>query len=325
MLYLLFGNSIAKAKWNDPGQYIIHGNDDRMSPAQYIDEEIINISKSVALITDRSKLHSFDEDHYIFSAPTLGQKLNLCEGVPFSKEPSLGNCTSFLIAPDKVATAGHCITKEKEEPKQMERICRRLRFVFNFSTEELFLNQEVTGKSKTIKRQNVFKCKNILKHQYLKTKYRMKDYAVIQLDRPVKNAAPLAIRKFGRPLIFTPLLVIGHPSGIPLKVSGEAKLKPLTKEDDENYFQAFLKKRDIFYANLDTFSGNSGSPVLNAKTKKVEGIFVGGDEEDYVIDEETWCRTPKVKSNSSFETKEYVQRIKVVKPFLKKVKKPASN
>ena len=318
LLYLLFGNSIAKAKWTASGHSIVHGDDNRVTPAQYIDEDIIDLSKSVALVTNRSKIHSFNEKHFVFSAPNLGEKLNLCDGVPFAKEPSLGNCTSFLIDSNKVATAGHCVTKENEGPRQLERICRRLRFVFNFTSEELAENKESTGKSKTIKKTNVFNCKKILKYEYKKTKYRMKDFAIIELDRHVKNAPPLRHRRFGRPLMYTPMVVIGHPSGIPLKISGEAKLKPLTKEDDENYFQAWMKKRDIFYANLDTFSGNSGSPVINAKTKKVEGIFIGGDEEDYIIDDGTWCRRPKVKSNSSSETKEYVQRIKVIRPYLKK-------
>ena len=42
---------------------------------------------------------------------------------------------------------------------------------------------------------------------------------------------------------------------------------------------------DTFMTNLDTFGGNSGSPVYNAKTHKVEGILVRG-ERDYVPNED---------------------------------------
>ena len=34
-----------------------------------------------------------------------------------------------------------------------------------------------------------------------------------------------------------------------------------------------------FTANLDTYRGNSGSPVFNAITHKVEGVLVRGEQD----------------------------------------------
>ena len=82
---------------------IIHGEDNRVQTFDYEDQVVSSLGKSVALITTKSKLHHFDEGHYIFSAPSLGEKLNLCEGQKFKDEPTLGSCSAFLIGKDLVA------------------------------------------------------------------------------------------------------------------------------------------------------------------------------------------------------------------------------
>jgi hypothetical protein len=74
----------------------------------------------------------------------------------------------------------------------------------------------------------------------------------------------------------TPIVVIGHPSGLPTKIAGGAKVR-----DNSN---------DIFFsANLDTFGGNSGSAVFNEKSGEVVGILVRG-ENDYVNDKDRECQ-----------------------------------
>ncbi len=62
--------------------------------------------------------------------------------------------------------------------------------------------------------------------------------------------------------------MIGHPVGLPTKFAGEAVVR-------SNQQSAF------FVANLDTYGGNSGSPVFNSDTHEVEGILVRG-ETDFV-------------------------------------------
>ncbi len=60
--------------------------------------------------------------------------------------------------------------------------------------------------------------------------------------------------------------MLGHPWGLPLKIAGGGKV--VKNEHSESRF--------FFEAMLDTFSGNSGSPVLNEATLEVEGILVVG-------------------------------------------------
>ena len=63
---------------------------------------------------------------------------------------------------------------------------------------------------------------------------------------------------------------MGHPSGLPLKFANGAQVK-----DTSN--------ASYFVANLDTYGGNSGSPVFNEDDGTVEGILVRGDT-DFVRD-----------------------------------------
>lgn len=72
------------------------------------------------------------------------------------------------------------------------------------------------------------------------------DWCVVQLDRPVTNHRFVSIRRTGRITADAGVHVIGHPSGI-----------------------------------LDTYGGNSGSPVYSGTSHEVEGILVRG-ETDYV-------------------------------------------
>jgi V8-like Glu-specific endopeptidase len=75
----------------------------------------------------------------------------------------------------------------------------------------------------------------------------------------------------------TPIVVIGHPTGLPTKVSAGANVRSVN---------------DIYFiANLDTFGGNSGSAVFNAETGDIEGILVRG-ERDYIYSSARGCYVP---------------------------------
>ena len=66
------------------------------------------------------------------------------------------------------------------------------------------------------------------------------------------------------------LIMIGHPSGLPQKIAGGARVRDNSPSSH-------------FVANTDSYGGNSGSPIFNEATHEVEGILVRGVT-DYVAE-----------------------------------------
>ena len=196
--------------------------------------------------------------NYKLKTQTLGTDRNLCQEEKFYSQPTVAKCSGFLVGEDLVATAAHCINVAT---------CPSNAFVFGFKMKSA--NESITE----IPKDEVYKCKEIVKIQLTN----MQDYALVRLERPVRGHKPLALSE--QPAQFNDeIFVIGHPSGLPTKISDNAKVRKL-----ENGY---------FVANLDTFGGNSGSAVFDTKTNKVLGILVRG-ETDYEVDSSRKCQKSK--------------------------------
>lgn len=194
----------------------------------------------------------------------LDAKISFCAGERFVDEPNPGQCSGFLIAPDLVATAGHCA--------EVEGACEGHKWIFDFKVDA-----ETGTAGRTVNPKDIYSCKRIITSSLnmdLGT-----DFAIIQLDRKVEGREPLEIRYDGAVADGQRITVIGNPSGLPLKVTEGGQVRA----NVENGF---------FTANLDTYAGNSGSAVFNVDTNVVEGILVRG-ENDFILDEEKLC----MKSN----------------------------
>lgn len=78
---------------------------------------------------------------------------------------------------------------------------------------------------------------------------------------------PLAVSR--KPAaVGTKVTAIGYPSGLPVKIAGNAKVRKVTSDG-------------YFVSDVDTFGGSSGGPVFNTATFKIEGVLVRGGV-DYV-------------------------------------------
>lgn len=189
------------------------------------------------------------------------RKITYCEGTKFTEQPNPGMCSGFLIAPDLLVTAGHCV--------DIENFCSDYQWVFDFD-----LDKKTQTAGLGIKEDNIYKCEKIVSTT-LFTEMGL-DYGVIKLTRKVTGRAPLKINSSMAGIADTAkVLVIGGPSGLPTKVTTGGTVKKNTHSG-------------FFVTNLDTFQGNSGSAVFNEKSGVVEGILVRGAE-DYVPDFSRMC------------------------------------
>lgn len=179
----------------------------------------------------------------------------LCPDERFADQSSVPYaCTGFLVAPDLLVTAGHCSTHYATQiRREPELYCETYKWVFDYKkTERPWLAQESA----------VYSCKKILYAVY-DGKANQRDFALIQLDRPVTSREPLKISHAINNKNDS-VFILGHPLGLPMKYAGGAKIT-----DD------LRQQSPSLMTNLDAFAGNSGSPVFNRK-KEVIGVLVGG-------------------------------------------------
>lgn len=242
------------------GLNIVYGEDNRLEPyeASYTRK---SIGKSTAAMVKKLKMVDLGE-HIMLPPKTIASSINLCENEKFYDQPSSSVCSGFLIGPDVLVTAGHCVKNEED--------CENFAWVFDY---------EVKNDSKRVDiitpKKNIYSCKKLVESKLEGSKENSRDYAVIKLDRVVQNRAPLNYRKKGSLQKGNEIYVIGYPSGLPQKIAGGAEVTTNTS-------------KHFFEANLDTFGGNSGSAVFNSSTNLVEGILVRGAT-DYKRDEQNKC------------------------------------
>lgn len=193
----------------------------------------------------------------------------LCASEPYRTQPAPGICSAFLVAPDLVATAGHCVN--------MKTACGDLRFVFGFAYDHAPGEADVT----VVPEEDFYRCATVVGHLYdadawaaeeVASRELWSDWAVVRLDRPVTGRAPLPLRTVGAVAAGALLHAVGHPGGIPAKVTGGRA----TDVSHELYVNT----------DLDIYAGNSGSLVTGA-SGVAEGIVIrgtGGGHNSFVLD-----------------------------------------
>lgn len=235
----------------------VYGVDDRRDFFEIDDTRVLNNQRAVASLFVDSHVTQTDAGTFKLSTQPLKSLRDLCPGQAYAMQPTGAFGSGFLVAPDVIATAGHNTQYLSRD---------RMRCVFGFRMEsEQVVQDEIVA-------EDVFSVVDVIAPEEIG---RSTDWALLRLDRPVHHRSPLRIRMQGRVSDDTPVYIIGHPDGLPLKYAGGATV---TGNDPGA----------IFLANLDAYGGNSGSPVFNAITHDVEGVLVGGAP-DYSFNPETMC------------------------------------
>eukprot|EP00300_Choanocystis_sp_HF-7_P017094 c19631_g2_i2.p2 GENE.c19631_g2_i2~~c19631_g2_i2.p2 ORF type:complete len:372 (+),score=62.93 c19631_g2_i2:1342-2457(+) len=240
-------------------QKTIYGRDDRMDVCESPDEDELfkDIARNsiAAVMVERSLVLSNGRyDTALSRRSTLGQQRHLCSDQRFVDQPVAASCSATLVAPDRVVTAGHCITATN---------CPSKRFVFNFLYDNFDNNVCVMP---SVTPDDVYSCRYVDRIETSTV-----DWAVVHLDRPVVGRVPVLVERNRVALHARQnLTVIGFGSGIPAKIDrGGRVIDPRSNT------------LDYFTASTDTFGGNSGSGVFDDSGKMV-GILVRG-QRDYAV------------------------------------------
>jgi len=238
---------------------VIYGDDNRFDMNEYPNQLVVDMAHATAAQIDFDNM-TYDKERkgYTLGYSPLKHQRGFCKDTRFLEQNSVGECTGFLISPTIMVTAGHCMT--------VLDTCSMYKWVFDYNQKNIIESEQF------IPEDMVYSCKVI---EYVLDRESKNDYAVVELDRPVIDRDYLQVRTSGTVLENTPLIVIGHPSGLPTKIADRAIVR-------DNSATNYL------VANLDTFGGNSGSPVINEETGLVEGILVRGVT-DYAYDRMRGC------------------------------------
>lgn len=171
-------------------------------------------------------------------ARPTGRDRNWCPAERFIDQPTTAVCSGFLIAPDLVATSAHCI-KPPEDAGADGLACADARFVFGYRVDrsgEVDLGLDGS---------QVYRCRRVVGGDSFP---RREDWRVVQLDRAVQRR-PLPVVDGDVVTGAMAVAVVGHPSGLPAKVGTGGQVRKTTRDG-------------YFVTDLDTYEGNSGSPVV---------------------------------------------------------------
>jgi V8-like Glu-specific endopeptidase len=241
---------------------VVYGEDNRLDVASVLNPLYLKLAKSTAAMISNTGLTEYNSEQVSLGGRTL-EETGVCATERFSGQPTSATCSGFLVGPDILVTAGHCIQSQAD--------CDASSWVFDYKVDYEIQDEVIVDKS------NIYKCKEIIS-QNLDSETQ-NDYAVIKFERKVEDREVLKVRRAGKPLVGQGLVVIGHPSGLPTKIAAGGVVRSVN--------EVFM------VTNLDTYGGNSGSAVFNSMTGEVEGILVRGDT-DYVWDSRQNCRISNI-------------------------------
>lgn len=266
---------------------VVYGDDNRKDIYQVTDRSMLALASSTVALIRPDRLEALDANSMRIKSVSYAQTYSLCKSEPFYEQKTAAFCSGFLVGPQTVVTAGHCIKADS---------CAKTKFVFGFAIAKE--GEEPTS----VPNDNVYSCSQVVESQQKdQDKDYGPDFAVVSLDRPVTGFRPLEFRRSGQIAIDEPLFVVGHPAGLPTKVADGANVRDISK-------------KAYFSANLDTYGGNSGSAVFNLNTGAIEGILVRG-EIDYVTKKGENCQVSNVCANGGCMG-EHVTRIEMALPYI---------
>lgn len=237
-----------RSRTGSGGKGDYYGTDDRQQIHESSDPRVARWARSIAIMVAASKLSDRGDGTYGATSPTMTDRYGLCPDERFASEIAFGFCSTFLVAPDVLATAGHCL---------MQYSCDDVAFVFDYYAG---------GASEDISRipaDRVFACRELIARRYVPGGL---DYALVRLDRPVEDREPLPLQ-LEPPAIGARVALLGFPNGILAKIDTAGEV---VAHDAINVT-----------TSLDSFKGHSGAAAIDVATGRVFGVHVAGSDGEF--------------------------------------------
>lgn len=237
----------------------VYGLDDRQDFYQ-VSADLQSLGRAVCLIVnDGEVIDNGDGTFTLITQPLATRVAGKSGGTPlcpterFADQPTAGFCTGVLVAPDVIATAGHCVLDALT--------CSRSLFIFDFHMIS------VSEARTTFVAGQIYRCLGLIEGRRAASPGGA-DWALLKLDRQAFDRLPMTLTGDALVLSGEAMLLLSHPSGLPLKYAGPALVRDALNEDS-------------FQADFDAFEGSSGGAVLSNGLRQLEGIFNAGNL-DYV-------------------------------------------
>lgn len=259
-------------------QAVVYGTDTRVEAFNY--PQYSDLRRATALMASPVYITSTEKD-FTFNFAQLKDDLShqLCPEHMFANQNSAYvNCTGVLVAPDKILTAGHCMVNFGEAQDKVTAFCKGFDWYFDY---EYQLGKNIELKNISINKK--YSCKKVIyaAHSYAQPDKdgfvaTAKDYALIQLDRPVLDRSPVNLAP-SAPEVILPqkIFSFGFPLGIPMKYASSTLDKDLGS---------------AWSSQLDVWGGQSGSPVFNLQKELVGLVVRSFPEPDLVYNKARKCQ-----------------------------------
>lgn len=233
----------------DDREEVMYNCDDLANPNPLRRDMCCGIS--VAAVIPSYLLTHVPQGHYTLSGFSFfGEGVMHCDQEAFIAQPAAAKCSAFVYDSVTLVTTAHDLT---------ENSIKRYSFVFDY------ISLPGGQQYKTVFPEScVYKAKSARFVQGM-------DMCIITLDKKI-DPRRKPVFSTQKPASNDTFYVIGCPMGIPLKMAGKAAI--LDNNADPHFFKI----------NSDTYRGNSGSPVFNARTHQIEGFLVEGEKDFQGLD-----------------------------------------
>jgi hypothetical protein len=238
---------------------IIFDTDNRSDPFTLGSEPQYHTESTVALLGSGSIVDQGNGTSTLQTTPfsssqqqctinnVIAGTFTMCASERFISQPLVAFCSGTLVAPDIIATAGHCVG----DPTQV-------RFVFHWrmnsanSPRTSIANADIYTGSEIVARSSA-----------------SADWVLVKLDRIVPNHRVAPLRLAGKVGDTQGLFAVGHPVGLPYKYVDGGRVQ---RNNDSTVG---------FSYDLDLYPANSGTGIMNSTSRQMEAVHTNGSIWDF--------------------------------------------